>query len=199
MSQAAEILLQCLLEMGESGSNPVLQVIAGESKIVEEVKYPKGHLHFNGTGWRAYYHCHANHSDIHQLFSAEHGHFHIFVRIDDEADKWSHLVALSMDAMGQPLRWFMVNHWVTGETWLEANQLASLMNNIPYQQQENVLEQWLLCMLEVFKTEISGLLLTRDQQVDIQNEAQRQNRDIYLLAEEKIDLQQKLEQFFTIK
>lgn len=199
MHEALGTLLQCLLEMGESESNPVLQVIANESEILEEVKYPKGQLQFNGTGWRAYYHTHAAHADSQQLFSAEHGHFHFFVRNDDDTETWSHLVALSMDDFGQPLRWFMVNHWVTGETWLEAKELMTVIEDIPYQQQENVLEQWLLCMLDVFKTEISGLLLSRDKCANIQNEAQRQNRDIYLIAEEKIDLQQKLEQVFNIK
>lgn len=199
MCEAAEILLQCLQEMGASESNPVLEVLAGESPVTQEVKYPKGHLQFNGKGWRAYYHCHANRSDIHQLFSAEHGHFHIFARVDEAGDKWTHLVALSMDAFGQPLRWFMVNHWVTGETWLQANQLISLIKNISYQQQDSVLEQWLLCMLDIYKEDISGLLLKRDQQENIQTEAQRKNRDLYLLAQEKIDLQQKLEQVFKLK
>ena len=198
MREAAETLLQCLLDMGESNSNPVLEVISGESTVVEEVKYPKGHLHFNGTGWRAYYHTHANHSDIHHVFSAEHGHFHFFVRVDKASDTWSHLGALSMDALGQPLRWFMVNHWVTGESWVEANPLIALIENIPYQKQDSILEQWLLCMLYIYKAEISGLLLRRDQQPNIQDEQQRQNREIYLLAEGKIDLQQKLEQIFNL-
>ena len=192
-------MLQCLLEMGQADSNPVLEVIADASPVVEEVKYPKGHLHFNGSGWRAYYHCHANQSDIHHLFAAEHGHFHFFICSDEASDTWSHLVALSMDALGQPLRWFMVNHWVTGETWLPANQLTTLIQNIPYQKQESLLEEWLLCMLEIYKTEISGLLLKREQHPGIQDAQQRQNRDIYLLAEEKIDLQQKLEHIFILK
>lgn len=184
--------------MGEADSNPVLQAIADANPVVEEVKYPKGHLHFNGTGWRAYYHTHANHPDIHPLFAAEHGHFHIFVRVDETSDRWTHLVALSMDAFGQPLRWFMVNHWVTGETWLEANPLSALTENIPYQKQDSLLEQWLLCMLDIYKTEISGLLLKRDQQPGINDDRQRQNRDVYLLTEEKIDLQQKLEHIFLL-
>jgi hypothetical protein len=31
-----------------------------------------------------------------------------------------HLVALSLDARGLPLRWFVTNRWVTGGQWADA-------------------------------------------------------------------------------
>jgi hypothetical protein len=197
LHEAAETLLHCLLEMGEQDSNPVLEVIEHRNKIQQEVKYPQQHLHFNGAGWRAYYHTHANKADINHLFAAEHGHFHIFVRTENE-DSWSHLVALSMDEFGQPLRWFMVNHWVTAEVWCDAATLSSFLRDIPYQEQTSLLEQWLLAMLSIYPSEINDLLLKRDNVPELQlNASQRQNRDIYLLAEEKILLKDKLQQILA--
>lgn len=200
MRAAAESLVHCLLEMGEMHSNPVLEVIQHQATIQQEIKYPAEHLQFSGTGWRAYYHTHANNSDINHLFKSEHGHFHIFVK-DKTTDSWSHLVALSMDEFGQPLRWFMVNHWVTSGTWLDAATLIKTLESVPFAQQNSLLEVWLLSLLSLYKTDIKDLLLERDKTSKINNnEAQRpdqkQNREMYLLAEKNIVLKEKLEKIF---
>lgn len=183
--------------MGEQGSNPVLEAIEHQSNIQQDKKYPKEHLHFNGLGWRAYYHTHSNQNELNHLFENEHGHFHIFVCSDKEADIWGHVVALSMDEFGQPLRWFMVNHWVTGESWLEADTLTQQLNNIPYIKQKNLLEKWMLAMLAVYSSEIKSLLIKRDAGLGSkESEMERLNRNIYLLAEDEINLQHKMEQIF---
>lgn len=180
--------------MGELKSNPVLQVIEKNFPIEQEKKYPESLLQFNSTGWRAYYHCHANKKDINHLFEAEHGHFHIFLRLTEHPETWTHVVALSIDDMGQPLRWFMVNHWVTGEVWLAAPLLSEKLRDIPFTKQSTLLEQWLLSMVALFKDEITGLLTWRDQVLDVNGaEEYRQDRQYYLLAEQAINLQNKLE------
>lgn len=200
MFEAAETLVHCLVEMGEQDSNPVLEVIGHQTTMLQEIKYPAEHLQFNGTGWRAYYHTHANNPGLNHLFAKEHGHFHIFIPADD-FDSWSHLAALSMDEFGQPLRWFMVNHWVTGGTWLDAAALIKKLESVPFSQQSNLLEIWLLSLLSIYKKEIIALLLERDKSIEINNnEAQstepKQNREIYLLAEKNIELKAKLEMIF---
>lgn len=199
MSEAAESLLHCLLEMGEQGSNPVLEVIEHQATIQQEIKYPAEHLQFKGTGWRAYYHTHANNPDINHLFEKEHGHFHIFVS-DEDSQNWSHLVALSMDEYGQPLRWFMLNHWVTGETWCDAGVFNKILDQIPYREQETLVEVWLLALVSLYQSEIKDLLQERDQAPGINsNEALRQDRTLYLLAEKNIDIKQKLESIYINK
>ncbi len=181
--------------MGEKQSNPVLEVLNNNPQIKQEVKYPEGFLRFNQAGWRAFYHCHANQKDIKHLFKNEHGHFHIFAPASPQSDNWSHLVALSMDEFGQPIRWFMVNHWVSGETWLEADLLARQLQTIPFAEQTSILEQWLMSMLVVYQSEIFGLLNERDHVIKSkEDEDCKQDRSLYLLAEQEIKLQQKLEQ-----
>ena len=188
---AIESLCNTLLDMGEQQTNPVLQILNGSEHIERDVKYPKDLLRFNQTQWRAYYHCHSNDNDIQHLFNEEHGHFHIFAPID-KTNSWSHLVALSIDSMGQPLRWFMVNHWVCGETWLDADSLQQSMENIPFAKQTTVIEKWLLSMVAVFQTEITSLLNKRDNIVN-NNDQFKKNKSYYLLAEQKVNLQNKLE------
>ena len=192
--EAAELLFQCLLEMGQQESNPVLQVLSNTLDIEQKRKYPEDLLQFNGMGWRAYYHCHSNKDDINHLFEAEHGHFHIFIRLTEKPVTWTHVVSLSIDDMGQPLRWFMVNHWVTAEDWLAAPLLSEKLQNIPFAEQNTLLEQWLLSMVALFKNEIMGLLISRDKVLEINGtEGYRQDRQHYLLAEQAIHLQDKLE------
>ena len=185
--------------MGQQESNPVLQVLNNTLEIQQQKKYPEGLLQFNGTGWRAYYHCHANKEDINHLFEAEHGHFHIFVRLTEQPETWTHVVALSIDDMGQPLRWFMVNHWVTGETWLAAPELATRLQHLPFIKQNSLLEQWILSMVALYCDEINALLNQRDGAlssggISETEEKFKQDRQYYLLAEQAINLQNKLEQ-----
>lgn len=197
---ASESLVTCLLEMAEDETNPVLLVIDPDLPLEENKKYPADLLQFNHTGWRAYYHCHpANRAGNHR-FQGEHGHFHIFVRTQDKPEKWSHLVALSMNNMGQPLGWFTVNHWVTGESWVDSEILSNYLQTIPYDQLEvhqlntfNIVERWLLALLAVSREQVKVVLHERDKilQQKEQNLAEsniKQDKGIYLLSEIPINL-----------
>ena len=189
---AVAVLVNTIVEMAEQQTNPVLEVI-GEAVVQfrEQQKYPQPPLDFQQGPWRAFYHCHAvPDSDL-----QEHGHFHIFTRYHDE---WVHVVALSMDADGQPQAWVTVNRWVTDGPWLSATQLKEHLASARYPQQGlSLLESWLLAMLQVFTVEVSDLLETRDQVLqsritDIAKQPPQDDRNIYTLAIQKIDLLTKL-------
>jgi hypothetical protein len=206
VTDAAESLLGSLLEMAELESNPVLQVIDLQTPLQVNQKYPTDLLQFNQTGWRAYYHCHPASRAGNHRFKGEHGHFHIFVRLENTADKtekWSHLVALAMDNMGQPLGWFSVNHWVTGETWESAAALIQYLKNIPFDQQTSLIERWLLSLCALSREVISDVLKERDTILEqnklneemkkvTQNYDIHQDKELYLLSEASINLQELL-------
>ena len=190
--------------MAEAETNPVLQVIPENLVIEENKKYPAGLLQFNHLGWRAYYHCHPASRAGNHRFNGEHGHFHIFVRIKEkpESEQWSHLVALAMDHMGQPLGWFTVNHWVTGETWQDSDILSRHLESIPYEQLEhlksnktkiNIVERWLLSLLAVSRDKVKNVLFERDiilkqKQLNQTELDIKQDKGIYLLSEIPINL-----------
>ena len=196
MSQsAAESLVACLLEMAEAKTNPVLQVIPESLVIEENKKYPTKLLQFSGLGWRAYYHCHPASRAGHHRFQGEHGHFHIFVRTRENPEQWSHLVALAMDNMGQPLGWFTVNHWVTGESWKSASILSSYLDSVPFEKTESLLECWLLSLLALSADAVRFVLNKRDNVLATKQEQTRekdikQDKDIYLLSEEAFNLKE---------
>lgn len=157
-------LFQVIQNMGELHTNPVLNLLGENPNIIENQKYPTGYLCFGSETWRAYYHCHAAPNKL----MNEHGHFHIFARLEDEihnSQAWSHIVALAMDNMGQPLSWFTVNHWVTGKTWKSANELNILLENLPIVRDESLVEQWLIAMLRFYRANIQELLENRDAQI----------------------------------
>lgn len=194
---ATESLISCLLQMAKAETNPVLEIIDLEKPLEENKKYPAGLLQFNQTGWRAYYHCHPASRAGNHRFKGEHGHFHIFVRTQAEPDEWAHVAALAMDNMGQPLGWFTVNHWVTGEEWKSESMLSAYLKHSDYEQQESLVEKWLLSILAVSQKEIHDLLIERDNIIEKKCigsslEETLANREIYLLSEEKIDLKQLL-------
>ena len=194
MNQAAvESLVACLLEMAEAETNPVLQVIPEDLILDENKKYPTNLLQFNGLGWRAYYHCHPASRAGHHCFQSEHGHFHVFVRTRKTPEEWSHLVALAMDNMGQPLGWFTVNHWVTGEAWKKAAGLMHYLDNIPFEQQDGQVECWLLSLLALSHDTVRDVLLERDsvlaQLAAKTNHDIKQDKHLYLLSDYAIDLE----------
>lgn len=194
---AVESLVACLLEMAEAETNPVLQIINPEIPLQENKKYPADLLQFKGLGWRAYYHCHPAARAGNHRFQGEHGHFHIFVRTKTQPDSWSHLAALAMDNMGQPLGWFTVNHWVTGEEWENAKHLIIHLKNIPYAEQDNLVERWLLSFLEVSRNTIESILYERDKFIELKQCETRESdvkgdKNLYLLSEIAVDLKKLL-------
>ena len=188
-------LFQVIQKMGELHTNPVLNLLGENPNIIENQKYPNGYLCFGGETWRAYYHCHAATNKL----MNEHGHFHIFARLEDEihsSQAWSHVVALSMDNMGQPLSWFTVNHWVTGKTWKSANELNILLENIPIVRDQPLVEQWLIAMLRFYRANIQELLENRDTQIDaLKRRAGKEileDRNYYELSTRSINLLKEL-------
>lgn len=190
--------MSCLLEMAEAETNPVLEIIDQGKPLEENKKYPVGLLQFNQTGWRAYYHCHPASRAGNHRFKGEHGHFHIFVRTHTKPETWSHMAALAIDHMGQPLGWFTVNHWVTGEAWESASVLVEYLKTIPYDTQNTLVESWLLSLLDLSCDSVVTVLQERDEIIKLkQNETEdldiKKDKELYLLSETSINLKELLD------
>lgn len=184
-------VVSCLQKMGEQQSNPVLEILVAQQPFIEDHKYPENKLRFNNGAWRAYYHCHAPPF----RFENEHGHFHVFHKVNE--NDWTHVTALSIDSQGQAQKWFVTNRWVTDETWQEASKFDAFFQNEPEMKALLLVERWLYAMMMLYQNEIRELLEQRDQQVNqIANGSSLnevlEDRNYYILAEEGIQLQEKL-------
>ena len=139
--------------------------------------YPKGDRIDRQTGAQYFYHCHRENTEL-----EEHGHFHCFMRYKHipkrikptPLNDWkknldnpmTHLVAISMDRFGHPIRLFTVNRWITSEIWYDAEHLPNFIKRYkmtltddPYWQ---ILDQWIEAMLNLFSPQIIWLQNKRD-------------------------------------
>jgi len=188
-------LSEVLVEFGNRRTNPVLDVLPQNEPFRLNQKYPAQRLRFGDGQWRAYYH---SHSDEYPSPWEEHGHFHLFYRVDNQgntAADWSHVVALSMSAEGQPVRWFTVNNWVCGDRWLEARELAERVRFSS--QGDTPAGRWLACMTRFYRHRIVELLFARDRDLDQVGKHTSlpdalADRNIYYLADQVIDLKREL-------
>lgn len=110
-----------------------------------------------------------------------------------------------MDNLGQPLQWFTVNHWVTGETWNNTRQLENTLDALLEKNPKGLklIEKWLLAMLEFYKQSLKEILTERDQEIktfsqDQKNDIALQDRSIYLLSQQDINLLSDLESYANI-
>lgn len=100
-----------------------------------------------------------------------------------------------MDNMGQPLGWFTVNHWVSGESWESADILTSYLTCVPFGKAESLVERWLLSLLALSSNSVSHVLKERDRVLEIKEEQAsgkdiKQDKNIYLLSETPLNLKE---------
>ena len=194
-------LLTLLQEMAEQDTNAVLTMLTEVDHLETECRYPDAGLLFADKRWRVFYHCH----EMISMHSNEHGHFHLFTDIGDQA--WAHVVGLSIDAEGQPLQWFMVNRWVTDGPWLEKAVFTDQLKYVAVNDDEGLVVSWLGSLLQLYRGTLSDLLIKRDEQIELNltrhlttghlkqrsREDTLDDREIYVLATQAIDLQFMLE------
>jgi hypothetical protein len=106
-----------------------------------------------------YYHAHGSH----RCPAQEHGHFHLFVR-QGPGPAFFHLAALSLDAHGWPLRWFVTNRWVTGEQWVSATTAIAALPGFVVQARGRLapVATWLTAMVALYAQPLASLLRRRD-------------------------------------
>lgn len=167
--------------LAKTGDNVVGELLRGSGTFYEWDHYPKGDVYDHDTNGQYYYHAHPPE----QRFPGEHGHFHTFLRPRgmpsgvrpapvpdyrppiDANDALSHLVAITMDSRGLPIRLFTVNRWVTGETWYAAEDVIRMLPRfaIEHARPSWPVNRWITAMLAMYRPFIVGLLRQRDSVV----------------------------------
>ena len=176
---AGQEVLECRRVLAKAGLNVVGEVLRGQGEFVEMEHYPRDDAFDAETHAQYYYHAHRG--------SIEHGHFHTFLRaggmpqeVVPQAfaqaggsrpagdDAISHLVAISMDAWGEPIGLFACNRWVTGETWYPAADVIRMLGRfeIDHAWPSWPANRWLGAMLRLYRPWIEGLLRHRDAVID---------------------------------
>ena len=172
--QSAGIEAQrCIQALAKVGYNLVGEVLKGQGQFVKLTHYPDGDVYDRDSHSQYYYHAHRD---------GEHGHFHCFLRKagmpggvapvpeaathdwpkDDKA--LAHLVAISMDRYGAPLRMFTTNQWVTAETWYPATDMLRMIDrfSVDHAFPSWPTNLWLTAMFRLFRPQIAALITARD-------------------------------------
>ena len=188
---AGEEVLECRRVLAKAGLNVVGEVLRGQGEFVEMEHYPRDDVFDADTHAQYYYHAHRG--------APEHGHFHTFLRAGGMpggvaplpwpqasedwpagADALSHLVAISMDAWGEPTGLFATNRWVTGETWYPAEAVIRMLDRfeIDHAWPSWPTNRWLGAMLRLYRPWIEGLIRHRDAVIEAALRAHPQ-RDVF--------------------
>lgn len=213
MKCAEQVLITQHQMLTKTGKNILHHTLQKKRKHIRFNHYPKGDRIDFKTGGQYFYHCHRENEE-----SEEHGHFHCYLRQksipkhmkptpladwDKNQDSpMAHLIAIAMNRLGQPIRLFTVNRWVTSETWFDAKHVTNLVKRFkmtlsddPYWQP---LDQWVEGMLHLFAPQIAWLHQERDAkmaQYAQENPTDNiyENRAIEELSEISIDLQTQIQ------
>ena len=164
--------------LARTGDSVVSELLRGHETFYEWDHHPKGDVFDRESRSQYFYHAHPG-----GLRDSEHGHFHTFVRAKGmprgmkparrkSRDTWpkgnkahTHVIGISMNAKGQPLRLFTTNRWVTGETWYRADDVCKVIGTfvIDHARPSWPTNRWVSAMVRLFWPQIILLLKARDQ------------------------------------
>jgi hypothetical protein len=203
MERAAAVLADCRQRLA-ANQHSILGELAVDANGLDDWRhYPKGEVYDPASHAQYFYHVHPAHIRL----PREHGHFHTFLRAEGmpagvvplvlpetavaevapspqgaplkrgARDEVSHLVAISLDAEGEPIRLFTTNRWVTGETWYRAGDVIAMLDRfaIATTNPAAVRDRWLVAVMQLFRPQIAALLRQRDETVMARRRRQRAN------------------------
>lgn len=177
---------QALAEQGGLQAFLLRLGLHAPDRFITDTHYPKGdRIDFEG-GSQYFYHCHRE-----DFETEEHGHFHCFIRKAGWPKRWkladisareqysdnpmTHLAAIGINRVGLPIRLFMVNRWVTKESWFEADKMQRLLPRFSAENITNarpktgnqseswrLVDGWVEALLKVYAPQIAWLYTQRD-------------------------------------
>jgi len=181
MLEAGERVLESVRVLSNTGDNIVGELLSGSATFYEWNHYPDGDVFDPRSNAQYYYHAHPKDER-----PGEHGHFHTFLRPkgmpsgiepapvpeytepEGENDALSHLVAISCDKQGDPIKLFTTNRWVTGETWYKAADVTRMLDyfQIDHVRPSWAVNIWVTNVMTLFRPQIRVLIQERDRVVD---------------------------------
>lgn len=181
MLSAGAKVLESKRVLANTGDNVVGELLRDSATFYEWNHYPEGDVFDPNSNAQYYYHAHPKDER-----PGEHGHFHTFLRpkgmppgiepapvpnyqpTDGENDALSHLIAISCDGHGDPIKLFTTNRWVTGEIWYRSEDVVRMLNyfQIDHVRPSWAVNIWVTNMLVLFRPQIRALIEERDRAVN---------------------------------
>lgn len=179
MSLAGSVVILTQRLFQKTGDNVVGEVLRGQDTFTEWNHYPDGDVYDPESHAQYYYHAHPPEGRP----LKEHGHFHLFLRAKGmprgmkplpgqptpkDGGRLSHLVAISMDNYGTPIRLFTTNRWVTGDVWYAADDVVRMLDlfSVEVVRPNLAVNRWISAMIQLFYPQIVNLLKKRDAAIE---------------------------------
>ena len=143
----------------QAGTSAPARLPGTAEGFAEWAQYPRPEALDPVSGWRFFYHAHA----VRERLRAEHGHFHVFAPGPDGRGSFTHLIGISVDVQGLPIRLFTTNRWVTDESWQPAAAIErhAVRPRLAGASPGDV-SRWLEHLVVLFAPDIVALLRARD-------------------------------------
>lgn len=200
IAEAAGTLLGCIDTYARRGAGMLADVLGRHAQFEEWAHYPAGDVVDRASGYSFYYHAH----EARQRMRGEHGHFHVFgpapttgrhrTPAAGAAPRYLHIVGISVDDRGFPLRLFTTNQWVTDERWLPAAVVIATLHKLDLRHARPArLARWVEATTRLFSVQIAALLHRRDARVEdkachIARERLLADRRTHILSQCRVDL-----------
>lgn len=185
MEEAGARVLEAYRVLMKSETNVVAEILKYHPQFVQWDHFPDGDVYDWQSHSQYYYHAHPPEHRA-NVWGEEHGHFHTFLRphgfpagitpapIDgvsvpeEENGALAHLIAISMNKQGFPVRLFTTNRWVTGEVWYDAATMARLVDCFEIDQAlpswpTNI---WITNLIRLYLPLIERMHIARDTAID---------------------------------
>lgn len=186
MRRAGRELTACRRALTKGGDTLVSELMRGQGPIQDWRHFPRDDAYDRETGSQYYFHLHPPV----ERSEDEYGHLHTFLRGGTVADQgppliWDsavcgadharskddplcHLVGISVDTMGAPLRLFATNRWVTGEDWFPAPRVSVLLEHfsVDHARPNWAVNRYVTALVALYAPQIAALLAARDAKIE---------------------------------
>ena len=185
MLNAAQMVSETMRVLQKSETNIVGEILKTVDQFYQWEHLPADDVYDRTSHSQYYYHAHEKSETGGGIHDDEHGHFHTFIRgkampdairplpLDDYdpntdiSDINTHIIGIGMNDIGVPIRLFTVNRWVSGETWMKAEDILTLLDSyeIDDARPSWPLNLWITNMIILFRPLIEDLIRQRDETI----------------------------------
>ena len=180
LRRAARKLIRLYAQLARSEKHLLVDLLQGQVPGQWE-HYPSDDAISSSGRYQWFYHWH---SPEDRSANVEHGHFHLFARMEAAADTLDiererqflaafgvedriaptrHLLCIGVNPFGLPISMFTVNSWVTGDSLLSGKATQWLLQELQLDTGYPAIDAWIMAVIDLYAPEIRSLLVARDK------------------------------------
>jgi hypothetical protein len=177
--RGAGAILRTYRKLAATGTHIMAPVLKGAAPVQWE-HYPFENAFSSNGRYQWYYH---SHSPADRPAAEEHGHFHLFARmegiqrrldsarerrflatlaVEDSPAPTRHMLGVGLNGLGVPISLFTVNRWVTGDLMLSGAATVALLESMTLKTGYPEIDALLVGLVRLYRADIRALIRRRD-------------------------------------